>query len=91
MEYTLTKIAIETETDLVSMGEDHFEFFAIPDGRIVKLGLQIDDFMKFMAKANMIKSYTFVIKRANDIDDGYDVLQCEYIATKYDIERGELV
>lgn len=90
MELTLNKIAKDTETDLIAMDEHHFEFFAIPDGRIVRLGLEIDKFLKFLAKANMIKEYSFVIKRANDVKDDYDVLQCEYVATKYDKERGDL-
>lgn len=89
MEYTLTKIAKDTETELVSMGENHFEFFAIPDGRIVRLGLEVDKFLKFLAKAEMIREYSIVIKRNDDIDEEYDVLQCEYIANKY--ERGELI
>ena len=86
MELTLNKIAKDTETDLITMNENHFEFFAIPDGRIVRLGLEIDKFLKFLAKANMIKEYSVVIKRDDDINDGYDVLQCEYVATKYDKE-----
>ena len=86
MELTLNKIAKDTETDLITMDENHFEFFAIPDGRIVRLGLEIDKFLKFLAKAKMIKEYSVVIKRDDDVNDGYDVLQCEYVATKYDQE-----
>lgn len=88
MELTLNKIAKDTETDLIAMNENHFEFFAIPDGRIVRLGLEIDKFLKFLAKANMIKEYSVVIKRADDAEDDYDVLQCEYVATKYD-QKGD--
>lgn len=88
MEYTLSKIAIDTECSLVCIDENQFEFFAIPDGRIVSCHCQVNDFLEELLKSNMIREYEVVVKQSSDNDD-FDVLQCEYIATKYD--GGELV
>lgn len=91
MEYTLKKIAKETETDLTVLADNHFEFFAIPDGRIVSCQCQVNDFLDNLMKANMLKNYNVDVKYADDKDEDFDVLQCDYTSTKYDKEKGELV
>ena len=89
MEYTLNKIAMDIDCNLVCFDENQFEFFVIPDGRIESLHCQVNDFLDELSKSNMIREYEVVVKYADDKDDDFDVLQCEYIATKYN--GGELV